>query len=142
MPQSITSSEPDESRRFLPGDEIRIEVELEHRANIEDVELILVNGQNGGAELSLRSDLTVPDRIEERPDGTMVSSFALSRVVPPEAPSGLYDATVLRCRTASGLWTWKVGRRRLGALGGLSLEVVDEDLHMRVLDYDYIDEDD
>lgn len=147
----MANTPPEEyTRGFLPrtymvGDEIRISITLRHQPRFDDVEIIFVNQQQRGSEITLRLDMA--DYSQEghgrMADGFLSTSFELSCVIPLGTPPGVYNPTIVRCRTVGGKRAWLVHDHKLGSLKSADIEILDESLDgTEVTAYNFIEPDD
>jgi hypothetical protein len=129
-----------ERPRYIAGDEVSITLELRHQVNYDDIELIFVNHERGGAEVRLGL-FSSEEPHREYGDRVKSSDFLLSGVVPRESPPGVYRAVLIRAKTSGGRGQWLVGDELMGDLASAEIEVVGEDLGKTWVEgYDFSDD--
>ncbi|MGH3088763.1 MAG: hypothetical protein ACRDSJ_15770 [Rubrobacteraceae bacterium] len=119
--------EANRMRRYMAGDVIRVELDLEHRMNLSRVFAAFSHETDHLTEFFFETtDLPVS---EGDPNGSKTTNVMLETRVPPEAKPGVYNLTRVNVFSVSGKLA-RLREERLEKFSGAHFEVIEEPSEM------------
>ncbi len=110
-------------RTYVAGDVVRVELGLQHRANLSTVAVIF-EGEGTDAELHLEGERF--EQLRNLGGGLKNTVIPASTTIPTELPPGTYALDRVYVRTVGGQEFVLRGEERLGAVSTMRIEVQPE----------------